>query len=318
MMKVAAYRQYGLSVLLCLAALVWPWWAWAQQPAIIPALDSPVVDTTATLDSQTRAQLEQQAVQLRASKGSQLQILMVPSTVPEDIAQYSQRVFDAWKLGRDGVDDGVLLVVAKDDRRVRIQTGYGLEGAIPDAIASRVIQEYMVPRFRQNDYAGGIVDASAQLVRLIEGETLPEPVAAHKVRSERRRLFDGGPGVMIVSLAVSPILSVLLLLCLGLGRKSLLLGLEKKSRRWFILFNSGIAGGLTLLLSGSWLMALMAAVIGFWFANGKGGGGRGYAGGSGRSSSGGGWSSGSSRSSSGGGWSGGGGRSGGGGASGSW
>ncbi|PJK08415.1 dehydrogenase [Lysobacteraceae bacterium NML95-0200] len=318
-MKVAGYRQYGLSALLCLAALVLPWRAWAQQPAIIPALDSPVVDTTATLDSQTRAQLEQQAVQLRASKGSQLQILMVPSTAPEDIAQYSQRVFDAWKLGRDGVDDGVLLVVAKDDRRVRIQTGYGLEGAIPDAIASRVIQEYMVPRFRQNDYAGGIVDASAQLVRLIEGESLPEPVAAHKVRSERRRLFDGGPGVMIVSLAISPILSVLLLLCLGLGKKPLLLDVDKKSRRWFILFNGGIAGGLTLLLSGSWLMAFMAAVIGFWFANGKGGGGRGYAGGSGRSSSGGGWSSGSSRSSSsGGGWSGGGGRSGGGGASGSW
>ncbi|MDO4709204.1 MAG: TPM domain-containing protein [Pseudomonadota bacterium] len=320
MMKVASYRQYGLSALLCLAALILPWRAWAQQPAIIPALDSPVVDTTATLDSQTRARLEQQAVQLRASKGSQLQILMVPSTAPEDIAQYSQRVFDVWKLGRDGVDDGVLLVVAKDDRRVRIQTGYGLEGAIPDAIASRVIQEYMVPRFRQNDYAGGIADASAQLVRLIEGESLPEPVAAHKTRSERRRLFDGGPGVMIMSLAISPILSVLLLLCLGLGRKSLLLGLglEKKSRRWFILFNSGIAGGLTLLLSGSWLMALMAAVLGFWFANGKGGGGRGYAGGGGRSSSGGGWSSGSSRSSSGGGWSGGGGRSGGGGASGSW
>ena len=309
MMKVAAYRQYGLSVLLCLAALVLPWWAWAQQPAIIPALDSPVVDTTATLDSQTRAQLELQAVQLRASKGSQLQILMVPSTAPEDIAQYSQRVFDAWKLGRDGVDDGVLLVVAKDDRRVRIQTGYGLEGAIPDAIASRVIQEYMVPRFRQNDYAGGIVDASAQLVRLIEGETLPEPVAAHKVRSERYFPFMGGSSVMIVSLAVSPFLSVLLLLGLGL---------DKKSRRWFKLFNSGIAGGLTLLLSGSWLMAFMAAVIGFWFANGMGRGGRGYAGGGGRSGSGGGWSSGSSRSGSGGGWSGGGGRSGGGGASGSW
>ena len=309
MMKVAAYRQYGLSVLLCLAALVLPWWAWAQQPAIIPALDSPVVDTTATLDSQTRAQLELQAVQLRASKGSQLQILMVPSTAPEDIAQYSQRVFDAWKLGRDGVDDGVLLVVAKDDRRVRIQTGYGLEGAIPDAIASRVIQEYMVPRFRQNDYAGGIVDASAQLVRLIEGETLPEPVAAHKVRSERYFPFMGGSSVMIVSLAVSPFLSVLLLLGLGL---------DKKSHRWFKLFNSGIAGGLTLLLSGSWLMAFMAAVIGFWFANGMGRGGRGYAGGGGRSGSGGGWSSGSSRSGSGGGWSGGGGRSGGGGASGSW
>lgn len=181
MMAAARYRQpaFLAALLLGLCALLLPGWLLAQSQAAIPALDSPVVDTTGTLDAATRAQLEAQARQLEAGKGSQLQILIVPSTAPEDIARYAQRAFDAWKLGRPGVDDGVLLVVAKDDRRVRIHTGYGLEGAIPDALARRIIQEYMVPRFRQQDYAGGILEASAQLVRLIEGEPLPEPVAAH-------------------------------------------------------------------------------------------------------------------------------------------
>src|SRR3954451_1137942 len=110
--------------------------AWAQQTAAIPELTSPVVDTTGTLDAAQKQQLEQQALALQQRKGSQLQVLVVASTQPETIEQYTQRVFDQWKLGRKGVDDAVILVVAKDDRRVRIQPGYGLEGAIPDAIAN--------------------------------------------------------------------------------------------------------------------------------------------------------------------------------------
>ena len=155
------------------AALLWlllclPFAARAQQLAAIPALDSPVVDTTGTLDAAAKQQLEQQALALQRSKGSQLQVLMVPSTKPEDIEQYTQRVFDAWKLGRKGVDDAVLIVVAKDDHAARIQPGYGLEGAIPDATAARVIQEYMAPKFRAGDYGGGLVDATAVLVKLVE------------------------------------------------------------------------------------------------------------------------------------------------------
>jgi uncharacterized protein len=124
-----------------------------------------------------RAEAAQQALDLQKRKGSQLQVLVVASTQPETIEEYTQRAYDQWKLGRKGVDDGLLLVVAKDDRRVRIQPGYGLEGAIPDAIANRVIQEYLVPHFRQGDYAGGITDATAVLVKLIDGETLPAPVS---------------------------------------------------------------------------------------------------------------------------------------------
>ncbi|PSD11571.1 dehydrogenase, partial [Stenotrophomonas maltophilia] len=166
-----------------LALLLWlPLASHAQQLAPVPALDSPVVDTTGTLDATQKQALVQQAIELQQRKGSQLQVLVVPTTQPEDIAQYTTRVFDQWQIGRKGVDDGVLLVVAKDDRRVRIEPGYGLEGAIPDAIANRVIQEYLVPRFRSGDYAGGITDATAVLVKLIDGETLPAPVSGHRGR----------------------------------------------------------------------------------------------------------------------------------------
>ncbi|MBU2049227.1 MAG: TPM domain-containing protein, partial [Gammaproteobacteria bacterium] len=134
-------RLLRCLLLFCLA-LALP--AWAQTQAAIPAMSSPVVDTTGTLDAAQIQALEAQALALQQRKGSQLQILMVPTTAPETIEQYTQRVFEQWSIGRKGVDDGVLLVVAKDDRRVRIEPGYGLEGAIPDAIANRVIQEYLV------------------------------------------------------------------------------------------------------------------------------------------------------------------------------
>ncbi|WP_425481574.1 TPM domain-containing protein, partial [Marilutibacter maris] len=155
--------------LLAAVALLWTVPGLAQALAPIPPLDSPVVDTTGTLDAATRQSLEARALALQQRKGSQLQVLMVPTTQPEDIAQYAVRVFETWKLGRKGVDDGVLLVVARDDRRVHIEVGYGLEGAIPDATAHRVIQEYLVPRFRAGDFAGGVGEASAALAGLIDG-----------------------------------------------------------------------------------------------------------------------------------------------------
>ena len=135
--------------------------AFAQEAlAPIPALTGPVIDTTGTLDAATVQSLTQQALELQQRKGSQLQVLVIPTTQPEDIAQYSVRAFEQYKVGRAKVDDGLLLVVAKDDRRVHIEVGYGLEGAIPDATASRVIQEYLVPKFRAGDFAGGITDAT--------------------------------------------------------------------------------------------------------------------------------------------------------------
>ncbi|MBC7991077.1 MAG: TPM domain-containing protein, partial [Luteimonas sp.] len=170
-------RDLVARLLLLLACAIAPVAAQAQQAAI-PPLDTPVVDTTGTLDAAQKQRLEQQAYALQQRKGSQLQVLIVPSTQPETIEAYAVRAFEQYKLGRKGIDDAVLLVVAKEDRKVKIEVGYGLEGAIPDIAAGRVIQEYLVPKFRADDYGGGIEDASAALVKLIEGEPLPAPMAA--------------------------------------------------------------------------------------------------------------------------------------------
>ena len=278
--------------------------AWAQQPVAIPALTSPVVDTTGTLDARQKQQLEQQALALQQRKGSQLQVLVVASTQPETIEQYTQRVFDQWKLGRDGVDDAVILVVAKDDRRVRIQPGYGLEGAIPDAIANRLIQEYLAPKFRAGDYGGGIVDATAQLTKLIEGEPLPAPVSDN-------RGGTGNGGDWIFALFAAFIAASIVRGMFGKAPK----GVRS-------LFTGGAAGGVAWLFSSMIPLAGIAGFIGLVYGlmsvstgrYARHGGWGGFGGGGGfGGSSGGGWSGGG-----GGGWSGGGGMSGGGGASGGW
>lgn len=145
------------------------------EPAEVPVLTRRVTDLTATLDSSERARLEASLATLETRKGAQVAILMVSSTYPDSIEAYAVRVFEAWKLGRKGVDDGVLVLVAKNDRRMRIEVGYGLEGAITDVDAGRIIREYMTPAFRQQDYAGGLEAAAQRLVRLIDGEALPPP-----------------------------------------------------------------------------------------------------------------------------------------------
>ncbi|MBY6282327.1 TPM domain-containing protein [Stenotrophomonas maltophilia] len=162
-----AWQWVGLALLLCLLPLP----VLAAVP--IPALDDPVVDTANALSASTRATLREQALQLQARKGAQLQVLVVPSVGDDGIEAYAQRVFDQWQLGRAGVDDGVLLLVAVQDRRVRIQTGYGLEGTIPDAYAARIIDKAIVPRLREGNLDQGMLDGSRVLVALIDGEPLP-------------------------------------------------------------------------------------------------------------------------------------------------
>src|SRR5690606_8297669 len=127
---------------------------------------------TATLDSNTREHLESELAALDAAKGAQLAVLIVPTTGEDTVESYARRVFDAWKLGRVDVDDGILLLVAKDDRRLRIEVGYGLEGAVPDLLAGRIIREQITPRFAAEDYAGGVVAGVESLLRLINGESL--------------------------------------------------------------------------------------------------------------------------------------------------
>jgi uncharacterized protein len=272
------------------------------QDTAIPRFDSPVVDTTGTLDAATRQSLERQALDLQQRKGVQLQVLMVASTQPESIEAYAVRAFAAFKLGRKGVDDGVLLVVAKQDRKVRIEVGYGLEGAIPDITAGRVIQEYLVPRFRQGDYAGGIVDATAQLVKLVDGELLPEPVAGHSTGSDRGA---GWLFALFVAFIVGQVARGMFAR-LPAGLRAVLGGVA--------------SGGVAWMLSAALLVGGIGAFIGVLLGLTGGGGGGRFArhrdwGGWGGGGMGGGWGGGSSG---GGGWSGGGGMSGGGGASGGW
>lgn len=140
---------------------------------LIPELKSRVTDQTATLTPDTIARLETTLAQFEQAKGSQIAVLIVPTTQPEDIAQFGIRLAEQWKIGREKVDDGAILIVAKDDRRVRIEVGYGLEGVIPDAIAKRIIEEDITPRFKQGDFSGGVEAGVSRMMRLIEGEPLP-------------------------------------------------------------------------------------------------------------------------------------------------
>ncbi len=146
----------------------------------IPALKSRVTDLTQTLTPAQQSQLEAKLTAFEQQKGSQIAVLIVPSTQPEDIAQFSIRAVDAWKLGRAKQDDGVLIVVAKNDRKMRIEVGYGLEGAIPDLTAKRIVSEVMAPSFKQGDFYAGINNAADRLMGLIEGEQLPAPTRSAK------------------------------------------------------------------------------------------------------------------------------------------
>ena len=166
--------------LLAAVCLAWVSPAAAQPLQPVPPLSARVTDLTGTLDAGQKQRLEAQLAALEARKGAQVVVLLVPTTRPEAIEQYSIRVAEAWKIGRgtvDGkrVDDGVILLVAKDDRKVRLEVGYGLEGAIPDALAKRIIAEAITPRFRQGDFFGGLQLAVEDITKLIDREALPAP-----------------------------------------------------------------------------------------------------------------------------------------------
>jgi len=274
----------------------------------VPAYRAHVTDTTGVLGSAERAALEQQLTDFETQRGTQIGVLIVPSTAPEDIADYSQRVADAWKLGRAGVGDGLLLVVALQERRVRIAPFKALEGAIPDVLAKRIIDEQIVPAFRRGDYAGGLRSALLQLQAHISGEALPAPTtpAAHTQIDE----FDIVQTAMLLLVAV-PLVSRVLRQLLG--------------QRLGSLAGAAAAGFLVWQITGLAWMALLASLMGFFMGmftrvplvprgmhhGGWGGPGGGWGGG-GLGDGGGGMGGGGGASS------GGGGDGGGGGASGSW
>ena len=157
-----------LASLFCISLI-----AGAQVP--VPPLTGHVTDQTLTLNAEQKSALEQTLQAFEAKKGSQIAVLLVPTVSPETIEQYALRVAEAWKLGRKKVDDGAILVIAKNDRALRIEVGYGLEGALNDATSKRIISETITPRFKQGDFYGGITAGVNQMLQVIDGEPLPLP-----------------------------------------------------------------------------------------------------------------------------------------------
>ena len=165
-------RLVGMLALLFASA------AGAADEVAVPPLTARIMDLTGTLDAGQLASLESELRAFEQRKGSQIAVLMLPSTRPETIEQYAMRVAERWKIGRAKVDDGLILIIAKNDQRLRIEVGYGLEGAIPDVVAKRVIREVIAPHLLANDFYGGIRDGTQTLMKLIEGEKLPPPAKA--------------------------------------------------------------------------------------------------------------------------------------------
>jgi len=250
-----------------------------------------VVDQTGTLTTEQNAALERKLREFELRKGAQIAVLMVRSTAPEPIEQYSLRVVEQWKLGRKKVDDGALLIVAKNDRALRIEVGYGLEGVLNDATAKRIVSDIIVPRFREGDFYGGVNAGVDAMMGVIEGEPLPAPKKAAP--------SEGGN--------VGQALPILLILALVAG------GLLRATLGRFLggAITGAMVGALAWLLVGTLAVALFAGVIAFLFTLLGGGRGYGYYGGFPGGFGGGGFSSS-------GGFSGGGGSFGGGGASGRW
>ncbi len=255
------------------ALLLWccAGFALAQDVGLVavPPLKAPVTDLTGTLTPAQISALDTQLVQFQTRKGSQIAVLIVPTTQPEAIEQYSIRVTDAWKLGRKGIDDGVLLLIAKDDRAMRIEVGYGLEGPIPDAIAKRVIAETITPYLQKGDFAGGIQAGIDQLIKLVDGEKLPPPKPRESDQSgdPMGMLFILGAGAIFIGQFLRSIFGQLP----GAGIASV------------------VVGGIAWLVLGSIFTALIAAVVVFlavlsginFGSGGFGGGGGGLGGGSG-------------------------------------
>jgi uncharacterized protein len=295
----SAVKALLATLLVCFATMV-------LADVAVPQLTGRVVDQTGTLSSSDIASLTLKLRDLETRKGSQVAVLIVPTTEPETIEQFSLRVAEAWKIGRKKVDDGALLVIAKNDRKLRIEVGYGLEGSLTDVTARRIIDEVITPKFRSGDFAGGIDAGVDRMIGVINGEALPspQPQASHGVDLDIDSIASFAPMAFFGAIFLSGVLRTLF------GR---LLG---------SLGTGGAIGILTWVVLGSMTLALLSSIAGVVIAFIAGGsastipwarGGRGSSS-SGSSSSG--WSSGSSSDS--GSFSGGGGSFGGGGASGSW
>ena len=292
-----------LWALLC-ALLPFATAAQAQDVLPVPPLSARVIDQTGTLTEPQTTALIQKLALIETQRGAQVVVLIVPTTQPEDIAAYGQRVADTWKIGRRDIGDGLVIVVAKNDRRINIEVAKTLEGPIPDVLAGRVISDQIKPAFQKNDYAGGLNAAIDRLDKAIAGEALPAP-------TREGGKANRGAGFNLQDLAIFLFFGVivggtLLRSMLGRGLGSVATGVLAGGIGWWITTSLLVAGG-------AGVIAMAVAALGGLGLGGGGrggpiiwGGGGGGGGGFGGGSGGGGFSSG------------GGGSFGGGGASGSW
>jgi uncharacterized protein len=304
-----AARRLRASVLFALVAILVASASFAQGLQPIPAYGARLVDVTGTLTAAQQSALEQKLKAFEDRKGSQIAVLLVPTTQPEDIDQYSIRVAEAWKPGRKKVDDGVILVVAKNDRKMRIEVGYGLEGVLPDATARRIREETITPLFRQGDFAGGIDAGVDQMIKVIDGEPLPPPDRRWRNSNEVGKTLAPLNNSLPFLIFAVIIGSVILRRVLGRGIGAVATG--------------GAAGVLVWLFTHVLVFGVIAGVIGLLFSllSGISGGGNNWTsrGGMGRGGGFGGWGGGGFGGGGGGGFGGGGGGGfGGGGSSGSW
>ena len=293
-----AARASLLALLLC-------WAVTAFADVAVPPLTGRVVDQTGTLSSGDIDRLTQTLKNLELRKGSQVAVLIVPTTQPETIEQFSIRVADAWKVGRKKIDDGAILVVAKDDRRLRIEVGYGLEGALPDVTTKRIIDEIITPKFRSGDFAGGISAGVDRIIGVIDGEPLPAPPQRQQQQqsSDLTWLLNPlNPFTIIAILVLGGVMRGIFGRLFGSLTTGSLIGLVA----WFV-FGSLIVSALAGIVAS--VFTLFSDSITAPVQGGRGG----WVGGGGGA-----WSGGGSSSSDSGSFSGGGGSFGGGGASGNW
>lgn len=267
-------RALALSLVLGAGSL-------ARAEVAVPPLGARVMDQTATLTADQAQQLEHTLRTFESAKGSQIAVLIVLTTEPETIEQYGIRVAEQWKLGRKGVDDGAILIVAKNDRTLRIEVGYGLEGALNDATCKRIISEIIVPRFRQGDFFGGITDGVNHMIQVIQGEPLPEPSASPALDGKDIRQF--APLVLVLMLVVGGVLRS----TFGKVPGAIVTGGMLGYIAWlvagtlFIAIAAGFIAFLFTLLGGGMIGPLMSGMAGGRRGGGGFGGGGGFRGGGG-------------------------------------
>jgi len=240
-----------LRAFLLLLACCWAP-AWAQDVQPVPALSGRVIDQTGTLSAAQRTALSNKLEQFEHEVGSQLVILMVPTAQPEDIAAYAQRVADTWKIGRRDVGDGLLIVVAKEDRRLRIEVAKALEGAVPDLAAKQIIDRALKPAFKKGDFAGGLDAAVDLLAARIRGEGLPAPPPERPAQYRTGGESGGGESTLLIFFFGVLALSVVLKAVLG--------------RTLGVMGTSAVAGLAGWLLSSSIVLAAIAGVVGLFLA----------------------------------------------------